>query len=139
MPEPAENMTGTDPDTNPELYVGYLPVPARLRRFLRVAVPLLVVVIAASGVIVATSQTDPGPAAWENDRAVTVSGVVWADPYPCLYADDRGDGRPGARPADISGSAGRSVRHWFWLTIRFLRPMKLAKPRSSLPTRSSLN
>jgi hypothetical protein len=108
-------------DAPSELYVGYLPVPTNLRRFLRWAVPLAVGAIAASAVLLALSQPDPGPAKWESDRAITLTGVVWSDPYPCLFTDDRGDGKPGvlmlvepgkhggARAASLNGVRARAT------------------------------
>lgn len=78
-----------------ELYVGYLPVPARQQRFLRIAVPAALWAMAIASFVIARSQRDPGPAVWDDAKARTFTGIVAARPYPMLYADDRGDGNPG--------------------------------------------
>lgn len=80
--------------TGQDLYVGYLPVPARLRRFLVVLVATGLCAIVATGVLIARTQPASGAGVWESTARV-FTGVLHARPYPMLYADDRGDGQPG--------------------------------------------
>jgi hypothetical protein len=89
-----------------DLYVGYLPVPARQKRFLRVAVPAALWLVAIASVVIAISQPDPGRGEWETGRARTFEGILVARPYPTLFADDRGDGRPGALLLAATGKHG---------------------------------
>lgn len=80
MPDPG-TANGND------LYVGYLPVPPRHRRFLRVAVPAALWLVCAASVLFAWSQRSPGTAAWES-APVTISGTLMLSPYPILIGDD---------------------------------------------------
>jgi hypothetical protein len=88
---------GTQPPATPdhtEIYVGYLPVPRRLRRFLTIAVPALALLLVAAGVIIASTQTSPGKGEWDVGHTRTFTGTLIASPYPMLLADDAGDGLP---------------------------------------------
>jgi hypothetical protein len=76
------------------MYVGYLPLPPRLRRFLWVVAPVTIVGIAIAGVLLARTQPDPGSAVWESVPR-TLTGNLYALPSPVLFAEDRGDGSPG--------------------------------------------
>jgi hypothetical protein len=78
-----------------ELYVGYLAVPAGVKRFLRIAVPVVLWIVAIAAVVVARTQPTPGMAVWESTEERQVTGVLTARPYPMLYVSDRGDGRAG--------------------------------------------
>lgn len=78
-----------------ELYVGYLGVPRGQRRFLRLIVPAILWAVLGAAALVALTQPDPGPAVWETATPRTFTGLLLARPYPMLYADDRGDGKPG--------------------------------------------
>lgn len=70
-----------------ELYVGYLPVPPRLRRFLRVVVPVVLWLMCGASVLFAWSQRAPGTAVWET-TPMTLSGTLTLRPYPVLVGDD---------------------------------------------------
>ncbi|MBY0261540.1 MAG: hypothetical protein K2Q20_04315, partial [Phycisphaerales bacterium] len=77
-----------DPEpTSGELYVGYLPVPSRLKRFLRVAVPVVLWLMCGASVLFAWSQRAPGNAVWDT-TPVTLSGTLTLRPYPVLVGDD---------------------------------------------------
>jgi hypothetical protein len=82
-------------DSEPDFYVGYLPVPRAHRRFLRILVPSVLWALVGVALLVAASQPDPGPAVWSTGTPRAFNGVMLAAPYPMLYAEDRGDGRPG--------------------------------------------
>lgn len=88
----AEHHNATTPD---EIYVGYLPVPAGQRRFLRVAVPTITWILCLITLAWTRTQRDPGAGVWDADNTTRFTGTVVATPYPMLLADDAGDGRPG--------------------------------------------
>ncbi len=98
------------------LYVGYLPLPPRHARFLRVFIPvsLWALVIVNASILVA--MRDPGAARWATDDTVTLSGRIRDDGAPVLITEDgetvlivrdskRGafDGPTREGPADITG------------------------------------
>lgn len=71
-----------------ELYVGYLPVPPKQRRFLRWAVPATLWALCAVSFLWARSQHSPGPGVWDQGQPITLRGMVFAAPYPILFAHD---------------------------------------------------
>lgn len=81
--------------TASEIYVGYLPVPAGIRRFVWVVAPVLVTLVAIAAVVIARTQPSPGTGVWESTEERVFTGVLAARPYPMLYVADRGDGKPG--------------------------------------------
>ncbi len=104
-----------------ELYVGYLPVPNRQRRFLRRAAPSLMVGIIVAGVAWALTFRSPGEAVWDTSGAHAFEGVLYEYPYPMVrVADEKSAG--GARTmllvnqgkhgsaATAAGLDGRAVR-----------------------------
>ncbi len=116
MPEPTANPE------SPEFYVGYLPVPRRLRHHLRVGVPVVLWVVCAIAILRAWTQDDPGPAVWDTAASRTFSGTVHALPYPMLVAEGRtlpmvevGKHGGGARAASFDG---RRVQVTGWLLSR---------------------
>lgn len=78
-------MAETDPDR--ALYVGYLPVPGRHRRFLLVLVPALLLGLAAAALAITLSQRSPGRAVWDTGLRQDWTGVLTTDPYPMLTTD----------------------------------------------------
>ncbi len=78
-----------------DLYVGYLAVPRRQRRFLWMLVPAGLWALLAASALIAWSQPGAGSGVWDNATARAFTGVIVGNPYPMLYADDRGDGTPG--------------------------------------------
>lgn len=71
-----------------EMYVGYLPVPTRQRRFLLRVVPAGLAILGAGVALWALSQPSPGTAVWEDAQPVRLRGVVVAKPYPILFTTD---------------------------------------------------
>ena len=66
-------------------FVGYLPVPRLLRRFLLGVSVLFVVVFAAVGLTLGVAQDDPGEGAFRFDYGrQTVTGVIELTPYPLV-------------------------------------------------------
>jgi hypothetical protein len=70
-----------------DFYVGYLPTPKGLVRFLRVAVPVTLWGLVVVGLALGRSQRDPGPAVWDDGHVVTVSGVLVARPCPAIVEE----------------------------------------------------
>jgi hypothetical protein len=71
-----------------EMYVGYLPVPPKQRRFLRWSVPVILWILCAASFLWARSQHSPGAAVWDDGQPVKLHGVIVADPYPILFTQD---------------------------------------------------
>ena len=77
---------------NDPFFVGYLPAPGALRRFLLLACVLLVSGLAATGFLMGWAQDDPGPGAFRFDYGrQTVTGVVELTPYPVLHVTEGND------------------------------------------------
>ncbi|QKK08624.1 MAG: hypothetical protein HND58_10930 [Planctomycetota bacterium] len=74
--------------SRPPLYVGYLRLPERHRRFVVGVAVVFVCLLAAAGGGVALSQRDPGDAVWDTGMERTWTGVVRMEPYPMLVGDD---------------------------------------------------
>jgi hypothetical protein len=73
-----------------EFFVGYLPTPPGLRRFLLGAVAIILVISAATAILIAARQRDPGSGSWDLSGDVQLSGILVREPYPMLQT---GDGR----------------------------------------------
>ena len=73
-------------------FVGYLPVPARLKGFLIAVTALFVVLMATMGLVLGATQDDPGPGAFRFDYGPqTVTGIVQNAPYPTLFVTKGND------------------------------------------------
>jgi hypothetical protein len=77
-----------------EFYVGYLPLPAKLKRFLLVLVPALVVGVIALSATLTSQQNAPGNGTWDLGQPVTLTGTFRADPYALLSVPGKGDAAP---------------------------------------------
>ncbi len=100
----------TQPSDEPEFYVGYLPMPRGAARFVRIAVPGALWIMAIAAAVLSRSQPDAGSGSWDDANLRTFTGVVVASPYPMLMADDRGDGKPGAMLLVEMGKFGGGQR-----------------------------
>ncbi|MFG0257726.1 MAG: hypothetical protein ACF8GE_07495 [Phycisphaerales bacterium JB043] len=81
-------MSDSSRGTGTELYVGYLPLPARHKRFLRIMVPtFLWILVVVSGVVV-LGMREPGEAVWDTGQQRSWSGLLMMEPYPTLHTDD---------------------------------------------------
>jgi hypothetical protein len=78
------------PADRDDFYVGYFPLPAGHKRFLKIAVPGFLAVAVAAAVLVAAGQKDPGGGVWEIDKEITLEGVVTIDPYAMLHSSEAG-------------------------------------------------
>ena len=67
-----------------ELYVGYLPVPKRLRLFLCVLVLGIGLGALLVAIILSAQQNDPGDGRWDLAETITLTGRVTTDPYAIL-------------------------------------------------------
>ncbi|HEX8875497.1 MAG TPA: hypothetical protein VF777_02025 [Phycisphaerales bacterium] len=92
----------TEPSDSSAFYVGYLPTPRPLVRFLRVFVPVTLWTLATVATLISATATDPGPAVWNDGRAQTFRGTLVRWPYPMLI--ERGGSHDG------SENAARSAR-----------------------------
>lgn len=81
MPEPANH--------DRPFYVGYLPLPPVILRFLLPWLAGNLVLLAAVAVLLASQQRDPGDGVWDTSNHVTVEGLVLIDPYPRLVVDTK--------------------------------------------------
>src|SRR5262245_57962718 len=69
-----------------EFFVGYLPVPARQRRFLVVAAVAIFLGLACGAGLIAARQRDPGPGQWHDAETSEFTGRIYEQPYPLLRA-----------------------------------------------------
>ena len=66
-------------------FVGYLKVPAELKKYLLVASALFFLGFAGSAIVIGATQDDPGKAGFRFDYGrQTVTGVIQLEPYPLL-------------------------------------------------------
>ena len=71
-----------------DFYVGYLALPRAHKRFLQVALPLVVFAMLFSAAGIALNQRDPGDGVWQSGEPSTWTGVIRFDPYPMLVTSD---------------------------------------------------
>ncbi|MGF1445793.1 MAG: hypothetical protein ACFBRM_06275 [Pikeienuella sp.] len=96
----------------PEIfYVGYLPVPRRLRGFLAVAALILVAAFFGLGYAVSSTQRDPGDGAfrWDWGRQ-TVTGILRAEPYPTVTLTQASERFAEGQTLMLSGGGKRGVQ-----------------------------
>jgi hypothetical protein len=74
--------------TDHSLYVGYLPLPPRHARMLRIAIPVALWVLLALNAVSVWAMRDPGSAAWNTDDTVTLTGRLVDHGAPVLITDD---------------------------------------------------
>jgi len=78
-----------------EFYVGYLPTPKGVLRWLRIAVPVMLWLAVPGAALVAVTMRSPGDAVWsyyQGEEPGTFTGTLTATPYPMLHWRDA-DGR----------------------------------------------
>lgn len=79
-------------DTNDPFFIGYLPVPAALKPFVKVLIALGVCGAIAMAFVLASGQQSPGPGVWDTSKVATIEGHLSVDPYPVVYVDDPNTG-----------------------------------------------
>ena len=73
-------------------FVGYLPVPAGLRRMAIVTALALLAFLSAAGLLIGGTQDDPGEGAFRFDYGrQTVTGVIELTPYPLVRVTEGND------------------------------------------------
>ena len=131
-------------------YVNYLPVPAPLRRFLRVITPVLLSMLALITAGAAALMQHPGQGRWPADE-VALEGLLLSDPWPMLRVQSDQDpqswstvllvdyGKLGATRAVIqSGAAGSLARiHGTLITRDGRRVLELAPRPGVIETLST--
>ncbi len=99
------------PNPDEPFFVGYLPVPSGLGRFLGLVSVGLVILFAAIGLVSGGTQDDPGPGAFRFDHGrQTVTGTVSLDPYPTLLITEGTDQIAPGRVLMLSGAGKTSSR-----------------------------
>jgi len=79
-----------DPDSSP-FFVGYLEMPAALRKFYFPLTLLVLLISALVGFTIASLQSSSAAASWQTDSTVTMIGFLEVDPYPVLHRMDPKD------------------------------------------------
>ena len=110
MSDPARASTSQKDDP---FYVGYLALPGLHRRWLRVAVPLILWMMVFAGFGMLWVQRAPGGGTWETGQPITRDGVLIASPYAMLIEDGgrvtmlTEMGKRGARESASAFAGGR--------------------------------
>jgi hypothetical protein len=98
----------------PEFYVGYLPIPAGLKRFVRRVVGALGVIAVGAAIALVFEQSPFAPSAFEYQDYRDFQGVLVTTPYPALVVADgpawllAGPGKYGfAPPPEFTGHVVR--------------------------------
>ena len=77
---------------NVPFFVGYLPVPGPLRRFLMIASAAVFGIFLMAGVLIGSTQDAPAVSGFRFDYGrQTVTGVVEMTPYPVLRVTQGND------------------------------------------------
>jgi len=86
-------------------FVGYLPVPGPLRKFLMLASALLVVTFLFTGLLIGSTQDEPPASGFRFDYGrQTVTGVVELTPYPLLRVTEGNDHIKPGKTLMLSGA-----------------------------------
>lgn len=79
-------------DKHAPFFVGYLPIPGNLRRFLILASALVVAIFVATGLLMGSTQDAPPASGFRFDYGrQTVTGVMELTPYPLLRVTEGND------------------------------------------------
>ncbi|MGI9316653.1 MAG: hypothetical protein ACR2QW_04905 [bacterium] len=73
---------------NTPFFVGYLDMPAALRKFY---IPLTILMLGFSALVgfsIASLQSSSGAASWNTESSVILEGLLTVDPYPVLHRID---------------------------------------------------
>ncbi len=83
MADPSIASQASELESDP-FYVGYLPLPATHRRFLKFALPLILWIFVFLGFAIVWPQRSPGSGVWETVQPIERTGLLIASPYPLL-------------------------------------------------------
>lgn len=79
-------------DKQAPFFVGYLPIPARLRRFLVLASVAVIAIFVTTGLLIGSTQDAPEASGFRFDYGrQTVTGVIELTPYPLLRVTEGND------------------------------------------------
>ncbi len=70
---------------NDDFYIGWLTAPKHLVQFLFPVVGSMATIFLIGAMVLAAYQKHPGTGQWEDQRIVTLRGVVGTDPYATLW------------------------------------------------------
>src|SRR5262249_8484906 len=88
MADPSTPNADDDPH-----FIGWLPMPRLYAPFLAPVVAGLLVVGVVTAVLIGGGQRSPGDGRWDDERATTFEGIVYAEPYAMIRV-------PGTSPGD---------------------------------------
>lgn len=71
-----------------KFFVGYLTATEDSKRFYRLVVPVLLVIVLATAAFISAGQLTAGTGQWDPSIQNNVQGVVSANPYPVLHTAD---------------------------------------------------
>lgn len=74
----------------PSFFVGYLPIPADLKSFFQIVIPLLLLAALGAAAWYGSLSPSAGTGVWETEP-VTLTGTLKLDPYPMLVTEDTRD------------------------------------------------
>jgi len=77
------------PEEKEEFFVGYLPMPTKMHRFQRLAIPLAVLLALGCAALLAQSMT-PVRARFSSETTI-LTGIFQASPMPTLWVNDMGE------------------------------------------------
>lgn len=72
-----------------DFYVGYLPVPRRVKRIVFAGVGLILIGIIGAAIVIAGQQSDPGKGHWAMGEYDVYEGVLLEKPYAMLVVNGR--------------------------------------------------
>jgi hypothetical protein len=77
-----------------EFFIGWLQTPSGYVRFLKPVVLAFVVIVLVAAVALAFLQSHPGDAEWNDEKVVTLRGMVFTSPYAMLRVTGEGQDDP---------------------------------------------
>ncbi len=83
------NSHNSKPD---EFYVGYLPGPPGHIRFLKRAVPAMLLMIVVIGAVTIRAHNNPGKGSWDTDTEQKLEGIIDTSPYAMIRVSIPGKG-----------------------------------------------
>jgi hypothetical protein len=74
--------------TEDPFYVGYLPLPKSLKRFVMLFAGIWILGMVGFAALLASNQQDPGSGVSDTSTTRLVEGYLTVDPYPLLHVSD---------------------------------------------------
>jgi hypothetical protein len=75
-------------DDHDDFFIGWNAPPARQARWMRTTSACFIAITVVTAIILAALQRDPGSGSWQDDKTVTVDGLVVCRPYAMLRTPD---------------------------------------------------